>query len=304
MNKNTLYRYERLTFKKSEKMTQINSLNLFLNMNRLNTMDSVGTLSAMGSIWSGINSFVNTSVAMGQMGTFIPFQPQVPTFNFTGAQMPSMTGFMNSQMPATGTWNMPQMPSFNFNNANFTNPFTTRFSNPTIENIPSSAAFGSLTAQPARDKSETALDVAVSQLGTRENTGKNDGVQIDKYRKGKANNDPWCASFVSWCFGSGQNSDNSKTFGYDASVVSIKKKAQKQGFFASKDSYTGKKGDLAVWDFGDGTGHIGIVKSISPDSKKITVIEGNSNDAVREKTYSTDKMSINGFVKMKEWLNA
>ncbi len=282
MNKNTLYRYERLTFKKSEKMTQINSLNLFLNMNRLNTMDSVGTLSAMGSIWSGINSFVNTSVAMGQMGTFIPFQPQVPTFNFTGAQMPSMTGFMNSQMPTTGAWNMPQMPSFNFNNANFTNPFTTRFSNPTIENIPSSAAFGSLTTQPARDKSETALDVAVSQLGTRENTGKNDGVQIDKYRKGKANNDPWCASFV----------------------VSIKKKAQKQGFFASKDSYTGKKGDLAVWDFGDGTGHIGIVKSISPDSKKITVIEGNSNDAVREKTYSTDKMSINGFVKMKEWLNA
>lgn len=42
-----------------------------------------------------------------------------------------------------------------------------------------------------------------SQLGVRELTGNNDGVQVEKYlnyvwlKKGK----PWCASYVSWSFG-------------------------------------------------------------------------------------------------------
>ncbi len=46
------------------------------------------------------------------------------------------------------------------------------------------------------------LEIAASQVGTREATGKNDGEQVEKYlqytgnRKGEA----WCASFVSWAF--------------------------------------------------------------------------------------------------------
>lgn len=47
------------------------------------------------------------------------------------------------------------------------------------------------------------LSIAKSQLGIREATGKNDGLQVEQYliytnnKKG----DPWCASFVSWVYG-------------------------------------------------------------------------------------------------------
>lgn len=47
------------------------------------------------------------------------------------------------------------------------------------------------------------LNIARSQLGIREATGKNDGVEVEQYLI-YANNkkgEPWCASFVSWVYG-------------------------------------------------------------------------------------------------------
>lgn len=47
------------------------------------------------------------------------------------------------------------------------------------------------------------LTIAQSQLGVREATGNNDGVQVEKYLAyvGFKKGNPWCAGFVSWCFG-------------------------------------------------------------------------------------------------------
>lgn len=42
------------------------------------------------------------------------------------------------------------------------------------------------------------LDVARSQLGVVEQTGKNDGIPAQRYNSGDEL--PWCAAFVLWCF--------------------------------------------------------------------------------------------------------
>lgn len=57
-------------------------------------------------------------------------------------------------------------------------------------------------AQPSSIR-ESVRKTYMSQVGVRELTGKNDGVQVEKYlayvwlKKGQ----PWCASYVSWSFG-------------------------------------------------------------------------------------------------------
>lgn len=50
---------------------------------------------------------------------------------------------------------------------------------------------------------ELILRIAQSQLGVREATGKNDGVDVEKYLKytGNKKGAAWCASFVSWVYG-------------------------------------------------------------------------------------------------------
>jgi len=47
------------------------------------------------------------------------------------------------------------------------------------------------------------LQIARSQLGVREATGKNDGAAVEAYLAytGNKKGEPWCASFVSWVFG-------------------------------------------------------------------------------------------------------
>src|SRR5688572_29521885 len=42
------------------------------------------------------------------------------------------------------------------------------------------------------------VEIAISQVGVFEATGKNDGVPADRYNHGEAK--AWCAAFVAWCF--------------------------------------------------------------------------------------------------------
>jgi hypothetical protein len=47
------------------------------------------------------------------------------------------------------------------------------------------------------------IAIAASQVGVKEATGNNDGVQVESYQRytGNKKGDAWCASFVSWVFG-------------------------------------------------------------------------------------------------------
>jgi len=153
---------------------------------------------------------------------------------------------------------------------------------------------------------QNALALAQQELdkGVRENTGRNDGADISKYRNGVENGAPWCGSFVSWIYGAGQNSDNGGTFGYDASVSGIMQKAQSAGYYAQKGSYTPQPGDLMIQK--NGSSHVGMVTSVDNDGT-IHTIEGNSGDRVAARTYrpgSSGYNKISGWVKMNDWQNA
>ncbi len=152
---------------------------------------------------------------------------------------------------------------------------------------------------------QDALELAQQELqkGVSEISGNNDGAEIDKYRNGAANGQPWCASFVSWIYGAGQNSDNAATFGYDASVAGIRSKAQSAGYYAAKGSYTPQAGDLMIQE--NNASHVGVVTGVDADGT-IHTIEGNSSDQVAQRTYapgSSGYNKISGWVQMNEWLS-
>ena len=152
---------------------------------------------------------------------------------------------------------------------------------------------------------QDALELAQQELqkGVSEISGNNDGAEIDKYRNGAANGQPWCASFVSWIYGAGQNSDNAAAFGYDASVAGIRSKAQSAGYYAAKGTYTPQAGDLMIQE--NNASHVGVVTGVDADGT-IHTIEGNSSDQVAQRTYapgSSGYNKISGWVQMNEWLS-
>lgn len=155
------------------------------------------------------------------------------------------------------------------------------------------------------DKADRAVELAESQLGVSEDGSSNDSAEIRKYKNGSVDGNPWCASFVSWLYGAGQGSSNSKTFGYTASSQAIKQKAISAGCYASANTgYVPKKGDLAMWTKSSSTGHVGIVTKVYPDGSFDT-IEGNSQDAVTKHHYDSQSSvggGFNGFVQMDKWL--
>lgn len=156
---------------------------------------------------------------------------------------------------------------------------------------------------------ETYVDKAASYIGTVAGSAKHKDL-VDTYNAyGAAHgyprnykvryNDAWCALFVSAI---------AIKCGYTAIIpvecgcpqmIALAKAA---GIWTENDAYTPKKGDLILYDWddngsGDNVGtpdHIGIVETV--DGSKITVIEGNFNDAVRRRTLSINGKYIRGFI--------
>lgn len=118
------------------------------------------------------------------------------------------------------------------------------------------------------------IDTALSQIGVREATGKNDGTQVEKYLKscnlGKGY--AWCAAFITWC--------------YQVNKVKAKTTAWAPAWFtpASKVIYTRangglqpKRGDVFGLWINNRIGHVGFIYKW--DAKFVTTIEGNTNEA-------------------------
>lgn len=129
-----------------------------------------------------------------------------------------------------------------------------------------------------------ALKLAQGELeaGVREATGNNDGAAVAKYRNGVDNHAAWCASFASWCFGKGQNSDNQGLFGYSPRVAEIQSRMASRGRYFAKGQGTPQPGYIIF--FQNGCSHVGIVESVGADGS-ITTIEGNAGNAVKRVTY-------------------
>lgn len=64
-----------------------------------------------------------------------------------------------------------------------------------------SVAFCAAYAGTVTDQ-DAVIATAEGQLYVREQTGRNDGIQVETYLQavGRKKGDAWCAAFVSWCF--------------------------------------------------------------------------------------------------------
>jgi hypothetical protein len=114
----------------------------------------------------------------------------------------------------------------------------------------------------------TPLGVAYTQLGVHEVGGKNRGPRVDEYIR-SVELDPddshaWCAAFVCWCVrGAGKSI---KTSGRVARLWELN---EDLAVLEPKPS------DIAIHLNDDGTGHCGIVDSVT--DTHIQCIEGNTN---------------------------
>lgn len=118
---------------------------------------------------------------------------------------------------------------------------------------------------------ENILAIAKKETGYTEGSSNN-----NKYGAAfKANNQPWCAYFVSWCADKAQIPKTViPVSGYVPAVVSF---YNKKGLFHKRGSYIPKPGDLTIFDFNrNGTGdHIGFVDKVL--GNKVYTIEGNTS---------------------------
>lgn len=183
---------------------------------------------------------------------------------------------------------------------------------------PRPATYASSSCSSGNNMSETFVNLALEQLNDSSASG---GAKYKQYLWGSNNSEPWCAAFVYWVINhteyNGQklsdtinlksgwvpdyinyfhsSTDSNLKFKYNDSCSRY---AGKNG----AGTYTPKQGDLIFFNWGmdwDGSlptqtgGHIGIVQKV--ENGEIITIEGNSSDAVRERTYSTSDCSIMGF---------
>ncbi|MDD6411156.1 MAG: fibro-slime domain-containing protein [Oliverpabstia intestinalis] len=156
------------------------------------------------------------------------------------------------------------------------------------------------------DKAADLVAIAETQIGYTESTSNyqvlEDGTTIKGYtRYGQWYGNPygdWDAMFVSFCLhyadiGEISSNDDSNNW-----VGVLKKNSCDR--FEEADGYDPKAGDLIFFDTDeDGKAdHVGIIAEISDDSTdqaRIRVIEGDSEDAVRDETYYGSDESIMGY---------
>lgn len=114
-----------------------------------------------------------------------------------------------------------------------------------------------------------------SQIGVKELTGHNDGVQVEKYQKsvGIPKGAPYCAAFVNWCLQ--ECGADHKGSGWSPAWFDVQHVIYKKG---STNKITPRQGDVfGIW-FRDlnRIAHVGFIDTWNDDDYVITV-EGNTN---------------------------
>lgn len=126
-------------------------------------------------------------------------------------------------------------------------------------------------------KIDNLVQIALAEVGTREEGGNNCGKDIREYQAAtwlEPGPWPWCAAFVAWCIKEWLkgNPDMSITRCMDASAFGWEKWAKKQGLQILPETAKAKAGDLVIFDFS----HIGIVVA-DQIGNTIRTCEGNTN---------------------------
>lgn len=142
-----------------------------------------------------------------------------------------------------------------------------------------------------RSAASMVVELAQRELGVRENGGGNRGADIARFGQaaGVGEGLPWCASFISYVYARA----GVEGIGGTASALAFESQFQRAGAYHSfRDSRREPQpGDVVVFSRGgpgSGQGHVGIVERV--ENGRVTLIEGNSGDAVRRNTYSIDAL--------------
>lgn len=124
---------------------------------------------------------------------------------------------------------------------------------------------------------EAAIQIAETQLAVRERTGKNDGEEVESYLKavGLGKGYAWCAAFVYWCY-----EKAAAALGVPNPLVKtggvLKHLQLTKGTKVKANKLTPQRGDIFFMNFGNGSGHEGMVTKVV--GNKVFTIEGNTND--------------------------
>ena len=151
----------------------------------------------------------------------------------------------------------------------------------------------------------TILDVARGWLGCKESNGTHKKI-IDVYNAHKPlargykvkYTDSWCATFISACAIKAGYTD---IIPLECSCNQMIAKFKKMGRWTENDAHVPHVGDVIFYDWqdsgiGDNKGssdHVGFVEKVKDG--KITVIEGNKNDAVSRRVINVNGRYIRGF---------
>jgi hypothetical protein len=157
------------------------------------------------------------------------------------------------------------------------------------------------------------VEVARTQLGVHEATGRNDGIPAERYMRGDKL--AWCAGFVLYCIDR-SSSAHKASFSlhpvyYACRAVSgFVEVAKTLGLYRPRDGYTPKPGDViffanATSDVGRPGNHVGIVEDVDVhqgDGKgeRVHTIEGNTSNKVARRDYAVDDTRILGYCCMQE----
>ena len=141
------------------------------------------------------------------------------------------------------------------------------------------------------------LDVAQSQIGVREDTGRNDGVPASRYADGRR--EPWCADYVIWVY---------ETAGLSLPgdrrllpwVQYLEDQMRQHAYWAPSCDVYPETGDIIFFrargksDRGRGR-HCGIVEWCDNILEVVGTIEGNTRNCVARRQYPLSSRRITGY---------
>lgn len=117
-----------------------------------------------------------------------------------------------------------------------------------------------------------AMQIAQSKEGVREQTGNNDGPEVEAYLKavGLGKGYSWCMAFVVWCY-----DQAAQQLGVKNPLVRTGGCMKQWNETTCKKTSDPQVGDIFIMDLGKGAGHTGIVTQVR--GEVVDTIEGNTN---------------------------
>lgn len=148
----------------------------------------------------------------------------------------------------------------------------------------------------SKDQINDLIKTAKGELGYKE--GKNNYTKYGVWYSSATKNAPWCAIFICWCaYQVGISESIIPRFSFCYNGITLFKNLN---VWHEREGYSPKAGDIIFFRSEEAkstSDHVGIV--VSADSAKVYTIEGNSSDAVSERSYKLDDKYIIGYASPK-----